>query len=1606
MTQPIEHLKECLIGEVAALIRGRLEPAQQTMAERLLRATYANVAPEDIVSREAEALYGAVMSMLALARQRSPGTAKLRVYQPRPDEGGWDCEHTVIEAVNDDMPFLVDSMTAALQRGDLTIHLILHPILPVRRDADGKLDEILDAPTAGAALESVMYIEVDRQADHHAAEALTDRLTGVLADVRATVEDWPAMRQRVAEVLAELTVPAAGRDAEIVEAREFLQWVHQDNFTLLGCRDFQFDKDSDATKGGAITVDPDRGLGILRDPDWRIFDTERDLSTMSPEVWAFLRRPDVLLLTKADRIATVHRPVPMDIVGIKRFDGEGRVVGLHAILGLFTHSAYSLSPNLIPMLRGKVARIVNRAGFRPSSHDGKALQAILENYPRDELLQAGEDALYETALGILRLQERQRVALFLRKDEFERFIAILVFIPRDRYDTRLRVKIQEILEESCSGRVTTWYTQVAESPLARLQFVVKTTPGQIPTIDPLVIEARLADATRSWIDQLREVLVETHGEERGLAFYHRWGRRFPFAYREGVSARAACLDIARIESARAGFALHLYRPVEAAESDLSFKIYRQGQPVALSDVLPLFEHMGFRVISELPYELRQESEEPVWIHDFAMTAQDGRAIDIERLRDAFEEAFHAIWQGEAEDDGFNRLVVNASLTWRQVMVLRAYAKYLRQAGSTFSQSYVERSLTANPAVAVLLVALFEARFDPDGSRDDGDLPGKIQQALEAVVSADEDRILRRFLNLLDSTLRTNFFQTGADGRPKAYLSFKLDSHRVEGLPLPRPMTEIFVYAPFTESIHLRAGKVARGGIRWSDRPEDFRTETLGLMKAQTMKNAVIVPVGSKGGFVVKRPPKSGGREALLEEGIRCYKTLMRGLLDLTDNLSGGQVVPPPRVVRLDGDDPYLVVAADKGTATFSDIANSVSAEYGFWLGDAFASGGSQGYDHKGMAITARGAWESVKRHFREMGRDIQSSEFTVVGVGDMSGDVFGNGMLRSEHVKLVAAFDHRHIFLDPAPDPAISFAERRRLYDLARSSWSDYDRSKLSVGGGVFARDAKTIALSPEVKKLFDIETDHLSPPELINRLLAGAVDLLWFGGIGTYVKASFETHAAVGDRANEALRVDGTSLRCKVIGEGGNLAMTQHGRVEAALAGIRLNTDAIDNSAGVDCSDHEVNMKILVDGAVAEGDLTVKQRNELLVRMTDDVGLLVLRDNYLQTQAISIFEAQASQMLDQQERFMHLLERTGHLDRKVEFLPTEEEVLRRAHEGKGLTRPEISILLAYGKMWLYDAILGSDLPDDPLLLDELVRYFPEPLRDDAWRKRMAGHRLKREIIATVATNSMVNRVGGSFIARVIERTGASPADLARAYVVVRDGFALRGIWERIEALDTKVPANVQTAMFIEVNRLIERGVGWVLSHASRPLDIGRLLTQLEPGIAALRGQLDQVLPVDSRQSLAARAADYQAAGVPEDLAGHVAGLIVMASANDIARIAARVDHPVETVGRIYFLLAARFGMGWLRAAAERLSGGSHWEKLAGEAVIDDLYSRQADLTASVAAMAGDLDAEAALTAWIDVRRPAVERADQLLTELKTAGKLDLATLVVASHQFSGLTEG
>ncbi|HEX2115683.1 MAG TPA: NAD-glutamate dehydrogenase, partial [Alphaproteobacteria bacterium] len=1176
-----------------------------------------------------------------------------------------------------------------------------------------------------------------------------------------------------------------------------------------------------------------------------------------------------------------------------------------------------------------------------------------------------------------------------------------------------RLRFQKILESSFAGNTVAFASHFGEeTALVRVHIVIRTTPGQIPPYSIPEIVARLTEAARTFSDRLRDALIHAEGEERGLGAWRRYAEAFPVGYRDRFGPEAAVDDIGKIDSVLSGaeaLALNLYRDVDAPDEELRFRIFHKATPLPLSDVLPMLEALGLRVISESAYEIAPAgSDAKAWMHDFTLTLPTGQSIDLGKIKPLFEDAFAGIWAGAIESDGFNKLVIAAQLGAREVSVLRAYAKYLRQAAIPFSQPYMESALGRYPQIARRIIDLFKVLHDPAARRDaevkSRGLLVEIEHLFDAVTSLDDDRILRRFLNLVRVTLRTNYFQR-VDGKPKPWISFKLDSRKVEDLPLPRPMAEVFVYSPRVEAVHLRGGKVARGGIRWSDRREDFRTEILGLMKAQMVKNAVIVPVGSKGGFFVKRPPApEAGREAAQAEGVECYKTLMRGLLDITDNLTVEGVKPPADVVRHDGDDPYLVVAADKGTATFSDIANAISREYGFWLDDAFASGGSSGYDHKGMGITARGAWEAVKRHFRELGVDVQTQEFTVVGVGDMSGDVFGNGMLRSRKTKLLVAFDHRHVFVDPSPDPEKSFAERERLFKLPRSSWADYDAKLISKGGGVFERTLKSIKLTAEMKALLGVDAENLTPAELVKAALKAPVDLLWLGGIGTYVKASDETHAEVGDRANDALRVDGTELRARVVGEGANLGVTQRGRIEYAQAGGRINTDAIDNSAGVDTSDHEVNIKILLGDVVARGDMTLKQRDKLLARMTDEVGALVLRDNYLQTQALSVAESEGATALDAHVRLIRSLEKAGRLNRAIEFLPDDEEIQRRQAAGQGLTRPELAVLLAYAKLTLYDQLLPSDLPDEPAVVDDLLRYFPTPIREQH-RESVLRHRLRREIVATVVTNSIVNRTGATFVNEMTERTGATPATIARAYYVVRAVFALRVIWEAIESLDNKVPAATQYRMLRATQRLMERAVLWSVRHGTAGIDVAAEIARYSAGLAELEKAFDSSVEAARVAELAAAAQELTREGVPESLARRIARLSDFASGLDVVRIAEAAKAPVAGVARLYFGIGARLGLDWLRGVAGRVKAETGWQKLAVAATVEDLLALQAELTARAIKAADRIEnVEKIAEDWMARHKPGLARFDAVLAELKAAPVPEIAALTVAGRELRALT--
>ncbi|MBV9168267.1 MAG: NAD-glutamate dehydrogenase, partial [Solirubrobacterales bacterium] len=1360
----VKTLESEVVELVCSHVRERIDAVQTGPFEAFVRQYYRWVPPEDLNNRDTPELCGAALAHWRLAQRRHRGQSKVRVYNPTESEDGYRSPFTVVDIVSDDIPFLVDSVTMELNRGGYSINLVIHPVMGIRRDTDGQLVEVLEpGEDSGVSNESILHAEVTHEDDPERRERLRTEVARVLSDVSAAVSDWGRMREQTLTLARDFEAQPPPIDpAEVEEGIELLRWLADDHFTFLGYREYELiDKDG----GTGLQVVEGSGLGILRKPPQRSF------TELQPKALELARSPGLLVVTKANSRATVHRPAYLDYIGVRRFS-DGRVVGEQRFLGLLTHYAYRESPLQIPMLRGKVKRVLERAGFSPHSHDAKALMEILEAFPRDSLFQIETDKLFEIATGILGLGERQRLRLFVREDPLQRFVACLVCLPRDRFNTRNRERIGRILTEEFHGTHVDWALHLSESVLVRIHYVVHCTKGIPDHYDVQAIERRLVRAVRAWTDNLREALTQELGAERAQSVYRRYESAFPPAYCDDHSARAAVADIAKLEELRrtSGPVIHLYRPHEeddapAGDDDaVRCKLFSAGD-VALSDVLPTFEHMGVKVVDEHPHEIRPRESDPLWLYDFGLHVE---ADDIERIRDLFQETFLWVWRREIEDDGLNGLVLAASLSGRRISVLRAVARYLRQASIPYSDAYMERTLLRHPDVAAMLVELFCARLDPDqcDERTSESLKGQIEEAIDAVESLDEDRILRSFLSVLMAILRTNFFRPD-----RTALSFKVDPTRISLLPLPRPRFEIFVFSPRVEGVHLRGGKVARGGIRWSDRPEDFRTEILGLMKAQMVKNALIVPVGSKGGFVVKRPPAQGGREALQDEAIECYKRFLQGLLDLTDNIVDGSVVGPERVVRYDDDDPYLVVAADKGTAAFSDIANEVSAEYGFWLGDAFASGGSRGYDHKAMGVTARGTWVSVKRKFRELGTDIQTTDFTVAGIGDMAGDVFGNGMLLSRHIRLLAAFNHLHIFIDPDPDPEASFKERERLFKLRHSAWSDYSSELISRGGGVYSRTAKSIPISDEAKEALGIDEDALSPAELIRAILRAPVDLLFNGGIGTYVKSSSETHEDVGDKANDAVRVNGRDVRCRVVGEGGNLGFTQRGRIEYAATGGpegdggRINTDAIDNVGGVACSDLEVNIKILLGQLVADGQMSDKQRDELLGEMTDSVAELVLYGCYTQTQALSLSVAQAGPMVDVHARLVHHLEQVAGLDRELEFLPSEEDIAERKAAHEGFLRPELAVIMAYCKVHLFSELLESDLPEDPYLSHDLERYFPSPL-PERYSDQMRDHRLRREIIATVVANQLVHRAGTTFAFRVGEEVGAPAALLARGYAV------------------------------------------------------------------------------------------------------------------------------------------------------------------------------------------------------------------------------------------------
>ncbi|WP_232053862.1 NAD-glutamate dehydrogenase [Microbulbifer sp. GL-2] len=1622
MATVITDSREELVAQICELIRDKLaceaEPvvafAQQFLHQYPL---------EDLEGRRLVDVYGCIYSWWNFIQQRSDDLPKVRIFNPRLEDDGWECSHTVIGILLRDMPFLVDSVRMEINQRNTVIHSIKSTVLRLERNASGKLKHLLPPrgesldlsyehvsgkdhkPVKGSKLfnEALIYIEVNHDTSTEFASGLATALKDILGDVELVVDDYAPMLETCSAMEGQLRAGLSEDETNLLEACAFMQWMRDGNFTFLGYREYEFSQVGDKK---ILSEVEDRRLGIFKKLEEAAAPMPE--TAFSEGKQRFYQGPNYLTFAKSSVKSRVHRSAYSDYVMIKRYNAEGEVIGESAFMGLYTSPVYTESPAKIPIIRRKMASIIESSGLSGHGHDGKALRRILDTFPRDELFQGSTQELFNVVLGVLSLNERAHIRLFMRRDPFGKFVTATVYVPREQFSSSVRELICSHIAKAIKAKDSDFTTFFSESILARVHFVFRVSPDEPVDIDVALLEAQIVDITRSWEDVFQRSLIDNSGEEEGNRLFRTFGRAFPAGYREDFEPRIAVQDVAAIQSLNESnrVAMSFYQPVGAAQGSLRFKVFNWGSGLTLSDVIPVLENLGLRVIGEFPYTIRPCGATDVWMHEFHLEFGLPTKVDAQASRGLFQDAFAAIWNHTAESDAFNRLVLAARLNWREVSMLRAYARYLKQTKSGASQSYVAATLASHVEITRNLVALFRALFDPRLSTGKQEqtrverLISKIHDGLDNVDNLNEDLVLRRYLELILATLRTNFFQPDEEGNPKDYISIKFSPRDIPGIPEPRPEFEIFVYSPKVEGVHLRGSKVARGGLRWSDRLEDFRTEVLGLVKAQAVKNAVIVPSGAKGGFVVRRPPADGSREAMMEEGIACYKTFIRGLLDITDNLKDGDIVPPRQVVRRDEDDPYLVVAADKGTATFSDIANGIAQDYGFWLGDAFASGGSQGYDHKKMGITARGAWVSVQRHFREMGIDVQREDFSVVGIGDMGGDVFGNGMLLSEHIRLKAAFNHMHIFIDPSPDAASSFEERKRLFELPRSSWRDYDRKLISKGGGIFERRVKAIKISPEMKEAFDIKDNQLTPNELISALLRAPVDLIWNGGIGTYVKAATETDAEVGDKSNDHLRVNGLELRAKVFGEGGNLGVTQRGRIEFALNGGRCNTDFIDNAAGVDCSDHEVNIKILLDKIVANGDLTEKQRNQLLHGMTDSVSDLVLHNNYDQTRALSVAEYQVSKRLDEYRRTINTLEEDGRLNRALEFIPDNEQISDRVHKGQTLTRPELSVLISYVKVKLKEELQGAEITSNPRVREAVESAFPAELVG-RYKEQVYEHPLLRQIVSTQVANELVNSMGITFYNRISSATGADVNDVAAAYISARDVYEMPEFQQQLAQLDYMVPAELQTELLNSMIGRVRRATRWFLRNRRSELEPAQNCELFQESVQRVIKALPKVLSGAPLTEWEQRYQKLLEAGVPESLALLSASPTYLYSALGISESARASERPVEEVATVYFRLSDELNLHWFGNLIVDLPVDSFWQAQARETSMDDLDSQLSTLAVHIMRLASgeNLDVDSAMSRWSAIMAPAIQRWHNMIAELKAAAVGDFAMFTVALRE-------
>ena len=1551
---------------------------------------YYGVPYEDLCNRDLFDLKGAALAHINLGKKRTGDQPNIRIYIPDVERDGWRSEYAVLEVVTVDRPFLVDSISNVLSQMGLRKHLSVHPVFFAKRDINGMLQSI-SSPLAASELkgvfESYLHFEFDKPADAKEIEKLRSLLTKTFESIELAVEHWSTMRERATATAENIRkIEKQQENSNLQDYAEFSEWLNSGNFTFLGYCELLSGAD------GKVKFDRKSVLGWLCSIE--------NIEQVFPidELASKIREPS-LMITKADANSPIHRASYMDLIAFPNFSEDGECKGIRIFVGLFGSTVYNGSAELIPVLRDKMKYVLRRSRFSSTTHSLRVLTNIMENYPRDMMFQVSKEELFEDVADTLELQEHQRVKVLLRREQYGRFYSAIVYTPHELFNRALRVKINDILMESLNGISSEFLSTFSGSVLARITYTIHVEMHSVPKRALAEIQQLAEDAAITWNDSLYQAAIKRFGENTGLRYYKQYEESFSASYQEDHSPWVAAADLAKFAglSNKSDMAVSFYQPLnEPDKSRIRLRIYSYRTQISPSDSLPVLENMGLRVIEEKPYEIKLADGGYLWLHDYTLVEANGKELVADEYRESFEDAFKSIWRGQAENDSFNQLVLAANLNWWQVVVLRAYSKYLKQIGSAFSESYITETLIRHVDMTSDLVEYFELLFAPEIAATEEqktELRDRLYAHLDKVVSLDEDVILRGYLNVIVSTLRTNHYCTDDSGKRLGYLSFKIDCARIDKMPDPRPMFEIFVYSPHIEAVHLRGGKVARGGLRWSDRREDFRTEVLGLVKAQMVKNAVIVPVGSKGGFVIKQQPPPD--MTMQDHAIECYRNFIRGMLDITDNIVAGEIVPPANVRRYDDDDPYLVVAADKGTATFSDVANALSQEYGFWLGDAFASGGSVGYDHKGMGITARGGWESVKRHFRELGTNIQTTDFTVIGIGDMGGDVFGNGMLLSEHIRLVGAFNHIEIFLDPNPDAAISFKERKRLFETPGLTWKDYNKDLISKGGAVYDRTAKAIDLSPQAQQVLRIKRKQLTPNELLNAMLKAPVDLLWNGGIGTYVKATTETHADTENRSNDAIRVNGNELGCKVVGEGGNLGMTQLGRVEFCLSGGRCFTDFIDNSGGVDCSDHEVNIKILLNQVVGNGDMTDKQREKILRDMTDEVAELVLTDNYQQSQALSSINAESNRLIREHWQYIRELESSGDLDPALEFLPDRDEIRRRQSEGLGLTYPELSILLDYSKMTLYQHLLDSDMPEDPYLIQELYAYFPHRL-SEKFSNQMHDHRLKREIIATSVTNNLVNRVGPTFVFRMRQFTNAGYDDVARAFCVAREVFDMRDIWQTIEDLDNKVAAHTQVTMLSYASGLLERSALWLLRHRGHPLNIEESVKYFKSDVAKLTKSLSKSLTKQYVAAMNKQIKDLTSNKVPKAIASRVVELITLSTAFDIVEIIKASKKSAAFVAAVYFDIGARLELIWIRQKIAQLPVENRWHNLAKSRLADDVHSHQFAIVSDVVQSAQKSDPKVAVSEWMNANNNGCRMLASIIADMKSISKVDFATLSVA----------